>query len=499
MAANRVLKLTNRGQADFYEDESNGTHKIALRALASVAADVTFSLPGADGSAGQILQTDGAGNLSFSNAALADTEVTQLTILDQGELRLREATGGGTNHVAHKAPAALTTDTTYTWPTTIVASKYLKVAADGTLTWSDAASTFQGVYDEGEDLTFSAGATMTWGQANNENVLEINKTAVGVGIPLSIDNDGTGHGIYVKQDGAGNALHIDAGAATAVVLDQANNNVSLDLKKTGSGVGNVIDIDNDGVGHGIFIKQDGAGNALHIDGGALDAVVIDQANNFSCLDIGKMGTGAGDVVDISNAGTGSALKITQTGGGIALEIDQDGNDYGIYINQSSAGGTALNITSAANAASTLAVSKTGASTGTVLNISNSGTGYDIAGDSNEWYFRNGGGLKCTGLVMGAKTTETITGGLISIGQNQCFIEVAGQSGLNDDLDNISGGVAGQILILTATASSGNITVTEAGNINRASSGNMTLTAGDDDMIMLIHIGTGWVEVSRSNN
>lgn len=53
------------GGIEFYEDTDNGTNYIALQAPAAVASNVNFTLPSADGTSGQVLQTDGSGTLSF--------------------------------------------------------------------------------------------------------------------------------------------------------------------------------------------------------------------------------------------------------------------------------------------------------------------------------------------------------------------------------------------------------------------------------------------------
>lgn len=47
------------------EDDLAG---VALQAPETISTDVTFTLPGADGTSGQVLQTDGSGNLSFATA-----------------------------------------------------------------------------------------------------------------------------------------------------------------------------------------------------------------------------------------------------------------------------------------------------------------------------------------------------------------------------------------------------------------------------------------------
>ncbi len=54
------------GQVKLNEGTNNGTNFIGLKAPNNVAATTTFVLPNGDGSAGQFLKTDGAGNLDFS-------------------------------------------------------------------------------------------------------------------------------------------------------------------------------------------------------------------------------------------------------------------------------------------------------------------------------------------------------------------------------------------------------------------------------------------------
>ena len=55
----------NAGRVRLGEDADNGSNYTELRASASLAANVTFVLPAADGAASSVVQTDGSGNLSF--------------------------------------------------------------------------------------------------------------------------------------------------------------------------------------------------------------------------------------------------------------------------------------------------------------------------------------------------------------------------------------------------------------------------------------------------
>ncbi len=65
------------------EDTDNGTNTVTLRAPDSIASNVSFKLPSADGIAGAFLQTDGSGNLSFSSnivSALSGKILSGLTL-----------------------------------------------------------------------------------------------------------------------------------------------------------------------------------------------------------------------------------------------------------------------------------------------------------------------------------------------------------------------------------------------------------------------------------
>ena len=65
------LIIDNQKEVRFRETTANGTNYVALKAPASVSADLTFTLPSADGTAGQFLKTDGAGALSFATVSSA--------------------------------------------------------------------------------------------------------------------------------------------------------------------------------------------------------------------------------------------------------------------------------------------------------------------------------------------------------------------------------------------------------------------------------------------
>ena len=60
---------TTGGTLKLNEGTNNGAHFVALKAANSISSSITFTLPSADGTNGQVLQTDGSGNLTFASPA----------------------------------------------------------------------------------------------------------------------------------------------------------------------------------------------------------------------------------------------------------------------------------------------------------------------------------------------------------------------------------------------------------------------------------------------
>jgi hypothetical protein len=73
------LILQNQKEIRFSETTANGVNYVGFKAPASLSADKIWVLPSADGTAGQFLKTDGAGNLSFSSD-LPTTSFTGATV-----------------------------------------------------------------------------------------------------------------------------------------------------------------------------------------------------------------------------------------------------------------------------------------------------------------------------------------------------------------------------------------------------------------------------------
>ena len=65
--ATSSIDLDNQADLRFYEATANGSNYVGFQAPAAIATDVLWTLPATDGSAGQVLSTDGAGILSWGS------------------------------------------------------------------------------------------------------------------------------------------------------------------------------------------------------------------------------------------------------------------------------------------------------------------------------------------------------------------------------------------------------------------------------------------------
>ena len=63
------IRVNATGALKLYDNDDS--HFVGLQA-GSISSDVTFTLPTAEGSNGQVLTTNGSGTLSFATASSAD-------------------------------------------------------------------------------------------------------------------------------------------------------------------------------------------------------------------------------------------------------------------------------------------------------------------------------------------------------------------------------------------------------------------------------------------
>jgi hypothetical protein len=109
------------------------------------------------------------------------------------------------------------------------------------------------------------------------------------------------------------------------------------------------------------------------------------------------------------------------------------------------------------------------------------------GDLSVFFYQDDDDGICRGFpVLADSTTKTIGSGAVTVDKD--FHVVAAESGTADDLVTISGGVAGQLLVLRAD-SGDTITVKRTGNI--ALNGEVDFSLSGDKSLLLVYDGTVW--------
>jgi hypothetical protein len=137
------LILQNQKEIRFSETTANGTNYVGFKAPASLSADKIWILPSADGTAGQFLKTDGAGNLSFDSLSFSTPLAVIGNATSGSEIRLPEDTDNGSNYVAIKAPDTIASNLTLTLPSADGTSgQVLQTNGSGVLSFSSPSSDY---------------------------------------------------------------------------------------------------------------------------------------------------------------------------------------------------------------------------------------------------------------------------------------------------------------------------------------------------------------------
>jgi hypothetical protein len=104
------LIIDNQKEVRFRETTANGTNYVGLKAPASLSADLTYTLPSADGTSGQFLSTNGSGILSFASGGVTGVSTSATgTVLTLSDSNILFGKGG------YFAEATLTDGATVTW------------------------------------------------------------------------------------------------------------------------------------------------------------------------------------------------------------------------------------------------------------------------------------------------------------------------------------------------------------------------------------------------
>ena len=210
--------IDNAKELRFHEADGNGSNYVGFEAPATLSGDKIWVLPTADGSAGQLLKTDGSGNLGWATDNTTDstkmplaggTFTGDISLDNQKDLRFEEATANGDNYVAFQAPAAISSNVTWTLPAADSSGSQALVSnGSGTLSWSSTGdatlagdNTWTGAQrGQVTGLTSSANITIDMSTTNNHSVTLAHNTTFA---NPSNQVAGQSGSIFITQDGTG--------------------------------------------------------------------------------------------------------------------------------------------------------------------------------------------------------------------------------------------------------------------------------------------------------
>ncbi len=289
---------SNAGAINLYEDADNGTNKVQLIAPATLSGDVVLTLPTNDGDNGQLLKTDGSGNLSFATpfSIGADTGTADSILVGD------TVTFSGGEGI----------DTAVT---------------DGTITISAeiASSTNAGISSfNATDFTVAAGGAVTLNAERVEDIVGVQLVTNGSHTLISASYDDAGDGAIDLTVNDDLSLYDNTTSAfiTASSSDSLTNK-TFDANGTGNSISNLE-------------VADFAASGITTSGDTIASNDSDAQLPTSAAVIDYVGTQIGNIdltIDTSaDSGTGSvSTSQTFTISGTANEIETSASNQTITI------------------------------------------------------------------------------------------------------------------------------------------------------------------------
>ena len=158
----------------FYEATALDGNYVALKAPLSITSDVTWELPGADGTANQVIKTNGSGVLSFTTVVSATNPVMQGTASFKAVASLPGAVkifDVDDSHGVRLLAPSMTADLDLTLPATDgSAGQFLKTDGSGNLSFASAGG------GGGNHFLGQAGGRWTWSSSDDGEVVALNST-----------------------------------------------------------------------------------------------------------------------------------------------------------------------------------------------------------------------------------------------------------------------------------------------------------------------------------
>ena len=317
------------GKATFAEGTNNGSNKVTLKAADTLAADLTLILPTADGTNGQILTTNGSGQLAFASPASSSFTISD----NQGTPNTDSFATGGTLTFAGTAGIKTT-----------ISDNSVGIVADITGT-----TALTSLADADEFLVYDASATANR-KITAEDIGDYIYAAVSGDITISESGVASiaANSVALGTDTTGNYVATAAGTANQIAITGSGSEtaaVTVALTDDVTLVGDLTVGGND-------IKANGGTTAITLSGAdvAVAGDLTVTGNDIKSSSATALTLSGADVAvagDLTVTGndikSSSATALTLDGANVAVagDLTVTGNDI-----KSSGGTTALTLSGA---------------------------------------------------------------------------------------------------------------------------------------------------------
>tara|TARA_B100000686_G_scaffold186868_1_gene193563 strand:- start:6235 stop:8358 length:2124 start_codon:yes stop_codon:yes gene_type:complete len=321
------------GTIKFNEGTNNGSHFIALKSPNSVASSVTFTLPSADGSSGNVLQTDGSGNLTF--AAPASSSFT-----------LAADSGSSDTFTTGQT----LTFTGGTGVDTVVSDNVITFAIDSTVATLTGSQTLTNkTVDLGDNtLTGSLAEFNTALQGDSFVSLTGSETLTNKTLTSAVLNTGVSGSAIKDEDNmaSDSATHLATQQSIKAYVDSQVTAQDLDFQGDSGGALS-IDLDSEtlDIAGGTGIDTSGSGNTLTV---AIDNTVVTLTGSQTLTnktltaptlttpkiaDEGYIADGNGNeqIIFQQTASAVNAIEITNSATGNGVKIGSQGDDTNVDL------------------------------------------------------------------------------------------------------------------------------------------------------------------------